>query len=321
MDPIQYGQENAIWIQSKFFRGFAPTTGDTVSLKELSNLVSTLKNNNIKYAYIFSGPYGTDGHLPEYAFSATARRSVDFLNKNIPEVMVLPWVGGVQDRTVKLWDSTWCNNALQDSKRLVELLGVAGLHVDFEYILRGEPFLDKDLKPEMVYGLRDYGKKVNNFHRKLREIIPGTFISSVVASTSSGTKPWKRKTSMAELRELLRYVDQISFLFYDTGIDNRRVFESNCRELISDIRILSSEYPKVQYLVGIGTFVNDPHLYKYRNLEIESIPNTLKTIKTSIRYNNPSNSPVIDGIAIYCEWATTKYQWGQFYENWIMKEK
>src|SRR5690606_23824954 len=140
------------------------------------------------------------------------------------------------------WDSTWCRNALEDSRRLVKVLGVPGIHIDFEYIIRGDPFLDKDLKPENKDGIQDYGRKVNDFHKKLRKLLPDAFISSVVAAPTKGTKPWKRKPEMEELRELLPTIDQLSFLYYDTGINDQEIFATNCIELIDNIKSLSGEF-------------------------------------------------------------------------------
>jgi len=79
----------------------------------------------------------------------------------------------------------------------------------------------------------------NEFHRRLRDLLPNAFISSVVTATSVGTRPWKRKTSKKDLSVLIRYIDQLSFLFYDTSINDQQSFENNCLNLVKDIQFLS----------------------------------------------------------------------------------
>ena len=70
------GQENAIWAKSIFFRGFDPSNREKLTDKKMVEFAARLKNNGIRYAYIFSGPFAKDGHLPEYPFSAHAHNGL-----------------------------------------------------------------------------------------------------------------------------------------------------------------------------------------------------------------------------------------------------
>ena len=311
-------QKNAIWSESIYFRGFQPTTGEKLTTERLRSFGETLRRNKIMYAYIFAGPFGKDGYLPGYAFSDTALNSVKFLREHYPEIVVLPWIGGVQNRTVYLGDSLWCKNALASTERLMRKLEVPGVHVDLEFILRGDPYLDETMDLEHDGDLEAYGRNVNEFHRRLRELLPHAFISSVVTATSPQTRPWKRKTSMEELKILINYVDQISFLFYDTQINDQQRFEEGCYALINDIQTLKSfgVDNRTQFLVSIGTFINRRELWKYRNLTLESIPNTLKTIIRS-EASLKAGGPIVDGISIFCDWETEEAEWAEFYDNWV----
>jgi len=309
-----FGQENSVWAESIYLRGYQPTTFEKLTDDHLKKYAETLKNNGVKYTYLFAGPYDETGHLPSYSFSNTAINSVRKLKEYYPEIVILPWVGGVQNKTVYLGDSTWVENALLDTKKLINILNVPGVHVDFEYILSGDFYLDQTIRKEKPGDRENHGNNVNTFHRKLRALLPKAFISSVVVATSPDTKPWKRKTTMDELKVLTNYVDQLSFLYYDTHIDNQEIFETNCYSLLKDIQTLKLER-NIQYLVAIGTFVNVPELRKYRNLDIENIPNSLSTIKKeAIRVD--STMQIIDGIAIYSDWATDKKEWKQFQRHW-----
>ncbi len=310
-----FGQENAIWTESIYFRGRKPSTGEKLTEKHIDEYAKTMEENRVKYAYIFSGPFGMDGRLPEYAFSETAINSVNRIQKLYPELIILPWVGGLQNKSVYLGDSLWVENALEDTERLIEVLEVPGVHVDFEFILSGNPYLENTVNPEKPGDLEIYGHNVNEFHRKLRGRLPMAFISSVVVATSPETKPWKRKTSLDELHTLIKYVDQLSFLYFDTHLHDQGLFEENCVELIRDIQTLKKSRD-IQYLIAVGTFLNVPEIQEYRDPKIESIPNTLNTIKQSIIQVDTLNR-LVDGISIYSDWATDENEWRDFNRYWI----
>ena len=119
---------------------------------------------------------------------------------------------------------------------------------------------------------------------------------------------------MEELHVLTQYVDQLAFLYYDTYISDQVIFEKNCYQLLQDIKTLKND-KDIHYLVAIGTFTNVPELHKYRNLDIENIPNSLKTIKReAVRVD--STNRVVDGIALFCDWATDNDEWAAFRRHW-----
>lgn len=312
-----YGQRNAVWAESFYLRGYKPSSGQKLVDQDIIEYGKILTKNNIKYVYLFAGPYGNDGHLPAYSFSDRAKRTIEIFKKHYPNLIILPWIGGIQNGTVFLGDSGWVQNALADTKKLVETLNIRGIHIDFEFLNAGNDYLDTTVEPEKDGEKNAYGRNVNEFHRRLRALMPDITISSVVGCTSSQAIQWKRKTEMNELLELTKYVDQISFLFYDTSIRTQRDFDAACAEQVRDIAKLRQHTKprKVEYLLAIGTFVNRPELQSYRSLEIENIPNTLNTIKKCLNLKENTVN-LIDGIAIFCDWETNKDEWYEIFTNW-----
>lgn len=308
------GQSNAVWTESIYFRGYQPTSKERLTEEKIRNLAKTLKQNKILYTYIFAGPYDDFGNLPAYAFSDTAVNTVRLLNKYYPELNILPWIGGVQNETVHLEDSIWVKNAIEQTKNLIAILNVPGIHMDLEYILTEDKFFNSFGSSKEYINQENYGEYVNMFHKRLRDTLPDAFISSVVVPDLPNTKPWKRKTTSDELNVLVQYIDQLSFLYFDTQINDRKEFETNCGVLIQEIDGLH-DIKKIQYLISIGTFINEPQLHKYRNMDIENIPNTLKTIKDQLAQINPDRS-IISGISIYCDWETDDEEWKEIYDNW-----
>ncbi len=314
---LEFFYQIGIWSESMYLRGHKPSTKYRPSRKDVISYARRMKKYQIRYLYLFAGPFKSNGKLPTYPFTEYAKVNVQLIKRYHSEGITLPWIGGIQHRTVFLDDSTWVKNALESTKKLVEHLKVPGVHVDFEYLLPGDPYLDRLLSTHVTLDRLSYAKKVNQFHEKLRIAMPDAFISSVVVSTSPLTKHWKQQTTLEELDQLSKFIDQLSFLFYDTQIHDSTQFRQAGYDLVRDIHYLKQRNPKVQYLVAIGTFINEPQLHKYRNLEIESIENTLDVIKDAEHKISQGAEAIIDGIAIYCDWETSKAEYQEFYYHWV----
>ena len=68
------------------------------------DLARRLRRGNIKYPYLFAGPFRLDGTLPAYALSDGARRCIRTVREEHPGAVPLPWVGGVQGKQLRLED-------------------------------------------------------------------------------------------------------------------------------------------------------------------------------------------------------------------------
>jgi len=310
------GQDNAIWTESLFFRGHNPVTGDTLTKDSMIHYAKILKEQHIKYAFFFSGPFGKDGHLPSYPFSDTALNAVKTFASYYPELVILPWVGGIQNKNVFLADSTWVNNATSDCKKLVNYLGVKGIHIDFEHLLPQYASIDTAVIQKGPEELAQYPGYVNAFHKRLRDSLPYAFISAVVTSTPPQTKHWKRKTSVKELKSLLLNIDQLVFLFYDTSIDDTDFFAQAAEQQIQDIQSLKNTW-NIQMLMAVGTFTNPEQLQTFRHPNVENLSNSLETIKAAALKICPDQK-ILDGIGIYGNWTTDSTKWqyiSQHYTN------
>ncbi|QHS63536.1 glycoside hydrolase family 18 protein [Chitinophaga agri] len=308
------GQQNAIWSESIYFRGHQPTTKVPLGDQYIQDYAGVLKANNIKYAYFYAGPIGKDGHLPAYVFSDTARASIRKFRQLYPELIILPWCGGIQHKTIYLEDSTWRITAIGDLKRMIDTLGVTGVHLDFEYFMPQYQHLDSAVAPGNAGEMAAYPGYVNQFHRQLRDSLPQAFISSVVTSTCPASIHWKRKTSLDELRGLLPYVDQISFLFYDMNIHDSIAFRQCAIQQVKDLQELKKTHP-VQMLIAIATFQNTPEYREFHDMKVENIINTLSTLRDVEAMIKPDRG-IIDGISIYCGWETNINEWEDIANNW-----
>ena len=308
------GQNNAVWCQSLFLRGYQPTTKAQLTDSDLADFCDTLNRNRIRYAYMFAGPYDANGYLPDYAFSTNAISSIQTIKRECQDVIILPWVGGIINKTVFVDNPQWVSNAVNDTSRLLKTLGLNGVHINFE-------FFTYQISDEFYPGLRGiehYGEDEIRFFRELRAVLPQAFISTVVVSTAPQTKPWKRKNTFEEIREMSKLVNQVAILCYDTSINEQDVFRESYRDQLADIAKWK-EPPDVecQFLFGLGTFINKEELWKFRDLEIEGISNTLMTLKNLIVETRPNRTNLVDGLAVFAEWTTDKQEWKELRRHWI----
>lgn len=299
-------KENATWIKGTYFRGYDPVTKRNLTPKDVESLALRLKTNHIRYAYFFAGPYGNDGHLPSYAFSDKAKKNIAILKRIYPELKVFPWVGGIQNKTVYLERPNWVKNAIADTVKLTQTMPVDGIHLDLEYVLYPDSkFNHKKLSTD------NYGGHWVQFHKLLRLALPKVFISAVVVSTASGTRPWKHKHSLNEIKELSSVVNQMSFMFYETSLMEMKEYRNGLKEQLQQIKDLKSAVQnQSEYLIGIGIFSEEKKLKSYRDLGFRNLPVTLKLLQEVEKEINPKKS-IIDGLAIYCEWMTSDLEWNQ----------
>jgi hypothetical protein len=305
-------RSNATWIKSSYLRGHDPITKKEISPKDIENLALRLKNHHIRYAYIFAGPFNKDGHLPDYPFSQYARYSIAILKRVYPDIVILPWIGGIQNKTVYLERTNWVKNAIADTVKLVKLMQVNGVHLDLEYVLYAKSkFNNRKLN------VNDYGSYWVKFHEQLRVALPYSFISSVVVSTASGAKQWKYKHSLSEVKKLSSIIDQMSFMFYETSIMELQLYKDNLKEQIEHIKDLkNSTSNRTKYLIAIGIFNEEKKLESYRDLGFKNLPLTLKYLKEG-EQSISQDTILIDGLAIYCEWMVTDKEWRQLKEYLI----
>ncbi len=304
--PNLFAIENSAWIKSTYFRGYDPITMKPHNIKDIEQLAQRLKINHIKYAYVFAGPYQKDGHLPTYAFSKKVKENIIILKKIYPQIKILPWIGGVQNKTVHLEREEWIKNAIADTAKLLKIMPIDGIHLDLEYVLYPRAKFNHNR-----LSTKDYSRYWVKFHKELRLVLPKSFISSVVVSIASGTKPWKHKHTLSEIKELSSVVDQISFMFYETSLMDLKDYHNNLKEQIIMIKELkSSASNRSQYLIGLGVFNEEKKLKSYRDLGFKNLPLSLKLLQ-EVENEVGQKKPVVDGFAIFCEWMMTEFEWKQ----------
>jgi hypothetical protein len=298
--------ENALWIQSSYLRGYRPSTGREFTEDDVLALARLLRENHIRNAYLFAGPFDRDGKLPAYATAPLALQRIELLRREAPEVRILPWFGGLERKEIWLEDPRWADAAIAETARALRVMGANAVHVNFEYLLFG-----REPDPSISYAAR-----MQSFFERLRAALPGTFISTVVPSTAPDTIAWKYKHSEAEVRRLLPYVDQLAVLYYDTHLRDEALFERNMGAQLDQFTRWRGTAPRIELLLAAGTFVNrGAQVQAYRELSIENPENHLRVLRHLLLDSDGARA--IDGIAIYCDWETDASEWATLRREWF----
>ncbi len=303
---LRWGRQHAMWARipySEVGRPSARLRGSDEADRPgwidatVAEFARTLRRGRIRYVYVFSGPFRPDGRLPAYPFGAGTRRSFDIIRAEHPDAVLLPWVGGLQGKQLRLEDPQWVATAVDEVARLVDALGVGGVHVDLEHVLFTRP-----LDPA-------YPQNVNRFVRELRQRMPRAFISAVIPPTAPGVRVWKQQHAVAEVDELVALVDQLVFIYFDTSIQDPAAFDESLAIQVDQLARWKVLAPATQLLVAVGTFAHrQPGLKPYRNLRVESIGGHFNALaRATVRHREQ----VVDGTAIYSEWLTDESEWAR----------
>lgn len=305
------GQQNAVWAGSLFLRGFDPTTREKLTDEKLQQLSERLRANGVRYVYLFAGPYGSDGKLPDYAFSKSACESLAFLKKMNPSLKVLSWIGGIEGKTVHVEKQDWVETSVGETAKLMVALPFDGVHIDLESVV-----FPKRSAPNVPFD--QYDRQWVQFHKRLREKLPSAFISTTVVSTAPGARPWKHKHQVSDVMEVSRVVNQVSFMFYDTHLETAKSYRDGMQSQLEQIqemkRALKEKAP--EFLFGLGTFQSTKSLRGYRDIRFENVATTLTTLNELVaRSSFPGR--LIDGLAIYADWTTQPKDWARIQTHWM----
>ena len=137
--PITAGRapnkgENALWIRYTWYFG-------RKSDAEMKELAANLRRRQIKYAYPHVRYIRKDGSL-RFRYPDSARRLVEALHRDAPEVKVIAWVYAGNSRgegEVDLSKASVRNKMVEEAVWLVRKCGFDGVQWDYEICPDGDP--------------------------------------------------------------------------------------------------------------------------------------------------------------------------------------
>jgi hypothetical protein len=254
----------------------------------LSALASRLRTHHVTTVYPHLCPAESAGPAPHDA--AATERFLDAMDG----VRVMPWVGGVYQRSVLVDDAAWRRRFAESVARLLrEHPRLAGVHLNVE------PWPDGDT---------DMLRLLDSLRSALP---PGRSLSVAAYPPPTRWQPdpeihW----SAGYTREVARRADELAVMMYDTAIVIPKAYESLLVRWTREV--LASAAP-TRVLLGVPTYPDEPGAGWHRAW-VEDLPHALRGIHAGLGASAPAN---YQGIAIYAEWETEPHEWSHLRAHFL----
>lgn len=296
---VQERSSNAVWLEHRWFQ-------DGVSDEEIASLCKILNDYSIRYVYPHLTPLNEDGRLPSFSLEA-ARRFKKIVNRDSPQVEILPWVGGVrfgfrQTRagTVRLDSDSYIQAFASECVFLVDQLGLDGIHLNLEPVDSGN-------------------RRFLEWLEYLKSRIGKDKTLSVAVNKPSfidGLDPGAlRSWDIPYFVEVGSYCDQIVVMNYDTGISDPVLYSLFTREkLASILRGFSEKGLSCRVFLGIPTYEDAPR----HESKAENVTSAVQGILAMLS-NADIPATNFSGVAIYGYWTTSTEEWKDLGRIWLNK--
>ena len=289
---------NGIWLQhgwlgaDEWFRRQRPRERiaafrDPVNIQALASL---LRAQHITDVFPHVSPADSDGDLPAVDHAQVER----FLDA-FSGFRVMPWTGGVLDRTCHIRDPKWRRRFVQSIVALlVRHPRLAGVHINVEPCPSGNPhFLT----------LLD----------ELRQALPSGRLLSVAAYPPPLW--WQPFPDVhwdeAYVRAVARRADQLAVMMYDTGLPWPRVYQYVMRKWTREVLAWGAP---TSILLGVPSY--DDAGAGYHNPKVENLANALLGIHAALDAH-PTLPVHYQGVAIYCEWEMDPSEWEHWRQHFL----
>jgi hypothetical protein len=249
------------------------------SPESLSRLKTLITDLDIVYLYPHLSPALTDGSLPGYN-----RQQIEKI-ASITNVMVMPWVGGVNGTHVLLDQESWRRSFTQS---IADLLSgnpeLAGIHVNIEPLRSGSykyvillSEIRQAIGPEKILSIAAYP--------------PPTFWQQV------DEVHWSREF----YSEVSEHADQLVLMMYDTAIDYKKIYINTYKSWVSEVLAWSNSK---DVLFGIPAYEDLD--VDYHNPAVENIRTAMSGLSAGIKLNESKSN--YRGISIYADWTLQDHE-------------
>ena len=292
---------NAIWLghgwlgADEWFARYGKE--DTVEQfrvpEKMQELARRLKEHHISDVFPHVAPSDLNGRVPEVDHRQTER----FLDA-FDGFRVLPWVGGVLGKQVRLEDVRWRKTFVHSA---VELLNrhprFAGIHVNIEPCPMGnQNFL--------------------TLLTELRHALPeGKLLSVAAFPPPTRLHPFSSLYwDEAYYRAVTHHADQLAVMMYDTALPVAKVYRALMASWTREV-LEWSEGSAV--LLGVPTY--DDAGVGYHDPRVENLRHALAGIHAGLAgIEVPPAS--YQGIALYAEWEMDQGEW-QYWSDFFMSPR
>jgi hypothetical protein len=285
---------NAVWLEHRWLeKPQAP--------EQVRDLFSRLEKRGVTYAFPHLIPFGGNGQLPPHdrdqmrAFLATAR-------SDVPEMKVLPWVGGVRagyrrtrPGSIKLDDLGQRQRIVAECRGLVDE-GFDGVHVNIEPVNDGNVDFLALLRALKTAVGRDRVLSVS-------AIRPGPFALPMAPNFVWSPGYYARVAAL---------VDQVVIMAYDTALPTPALYRRYVAWAATAVTsTLADSRIRARVLMGIPTYDETGLMHR---AGVETPENALFGVVAGLR--GLGGGGTFEGVALYAEWTTDEAEWAAYERIW-----
>ncbi len=272
---------DGLWLGSKWYHGKV-TDAHVAALGEM------LHRRRFKYAFFHCRDIDATGKL-RFREGRSARRLVDTLHAQVPEVKLIAWIGAVNSTfggEVNLSRLAVRETMAKQARWLVESCGFDGVQWDFEPCDSGNNNL------------------LDLLHRTRRELPPGTLLSAAA----------HRWWTDGYVKEVASRCDQFALMSYDTMLWLPRLYAGAMKDMtIRFSRLIASTGSTCKLIIGVPTYED---VTFFHHAPAENLKVALIGIKDGLARPD-CNRSAIEGIAPYAEFTTDQSEWSDYDRYWL----
>ncbi len=259
----------------------------------IEGLATLLHQHHITDVFPHACPADSSGRLPAIDHAQAGR----FLDA-FAGFRVMPWVGGVEGKTVDLPDPAWRRTFVES---VTDLLSqhprFAGIHLNIEPCRSGN---------------RHYLLLLD----ELRRALPADKLLSVAAYPPPAI--WHPFVEVhwdqAYFRQVASRVNQMGVMLYDTALPVENLYQWLLSSWTREILAWSGP---ADILLGVPTYDDDG--VGYHDPSVENLRGALRGVHAGLS----AHGVVPDryqGVAIYCEWETDAAEWAHWRAHFMSNQ-
>jgi exosortase K len=282
---------NGLWISGKWYTGFSSYLGRPVTSDEISSLITTLRKNHIRYAYVRAGRVKKSGdieHMPGQVFFELQNRA--------PDVVFLPWISGEGDK-LDLHIPRWRDRLVQSIGRLYSR-GVRGIHLNIEPIRDSEVGYVELLKEIRARFEGDF--LVSHATRRVAPLGGFPFMESC---------SWSREF----YQSTMNHSDQTVLMGYNTTLPSSKLYCAYMSHQTTLLLRWASAIEGHGVIIGIPAYEYVPFL---SNPGVENVLHAVSGVRAALE-EFPSSPTCFQGVSIYANWSVSPDEWRQYQTHWL----
>lgn len=287
-------KSNGLWLRHAW-------VGNEQETIVIEDLALKLAKYDIRYVYVHTGPFDSDGTIPEERYKF-ANDFLKILKAENPDVIALAWVGQVRSE-LDIDNPSIRENITTTCEKLISQTGFDGIHYDIEPIAHDDMAFLTLLQETRIELGEDVLISVatDEWQPSLLSDLAGEIMDKDIKSY------WETEyfEATAEI------ADQIVVMTYDTSLGEIDHYEWLIEQQIIYLTQILDGY-SAELLIGIPTYDDDKESF---DPLVENMETGLNGVIQGLN-NKRAEISVFTGVAIYADWETDESEWKIYEQLW-----